>query len=292
MGGTIAGGIIVLRHRSLPLIAAFVALTCALPGAWAQGLATANLPCAEPWPPGTELVSAEARVWDGGNITWAVVGRASVGQDLEGQVTLFYMDTSGDDAIAGTVRDSRAFLAGLNFKWLAHRDENVTVSVIPGVEMPLDDMEGTNTDLPATAVSDDIIPVLSVPIAWDSGDGTVVTVVPRYVGFDEAPEVAGTTIPGFGDVFAIGASVRHRQEQYAVHADAQVVLEGGNTIDPADNSITDDLVWSAGATWFAPEADWQVDLFATNAAGPTAATSIIAAPDQSVGIGVRVGGAF
>ncbi len=287
------GGIIVPRFGRLYLVAALVAAMCApLACAWAEGFGTANLPDAEPWQSDTQLLSGEIRLWAGDNQTYALRGLSRVGTDLDAELTLFTMDTSGEDAIAGTVRASRATLIGLNFKWLAHRDERLTVSVIPGVEFPIGDMEGTNTTIPATAISDDIIPVLSVPIQWRSEQGILVTLVPRYIGFDEAPAVGAQTIEGFNDVIAIGAGAWYGRGRFALHADAQVVLEGGNTIDPANNRVTDDLVWSAGGAWSPEAGDWQVDLFATNAAGPTAATSIIATPDQSVGVGVRVSGEF
>ncbi|MFW6156685.1 MAG: hypothetical protein ACOC7J_05150 [Armatimonadota bacterium] len=257
------------------------------------GYGTPNLQCAEPWAEDSTLVWGEVRSWEAENWTFAAGARTRTGEDMDAELTLFTMDTSGEDRINEVVRDSEATLLGLNFKWVAHRKDQMTIAVIPGVEVPIGDMEGTNTQIPATAVSDDIIPVLAIPLEFISDRGTVFRVVPRYVGFDEAPRVdADTTINGFGDLFALAAGALHETEQFSLMADVAVVLEGDNSIDVATNAPTDELVWSAGGAWHAEDNDYRVDAFLTNAAGPTAATSIIATPDQSVGLGLRVSGEF
>lgn len=274
------------------VVAAALIVVCAA-GAWAQ-FNTANLPTAEPWQSEGTLATGEIRFFEGNQTYAASVRSGRAGQDMDVELSLFYMDTSGEEAVAGTVRDSEALLLGLNLKWLARREGNMTVSVIPGLEYPLDDMEGTNTDIPATATSDDIIPVLTIPVEWRLEDGTRLTVAPRYVGFDEAPEfAAGETIAGFGDVIAVAGSVVHPCRGYLLHGDLAVVLDGDNSINENTNQPTDELVWSAGATWLGEEgSDYTVTLFATNAAGPTAATSIIAAPGDSVAVGLRATNEF
>jgi len=270
---------------------------------WAQGtmpidgmvpsIGTPNLPCAEPQPEGSTLVWGEGRVWEGDNWTCAVGARTNVGDDADLEITFFNLDTLGDDPIGGAVRDSEATLLGLNFKWVANRSDSMTISVIPGAEFPLDDMKGTNTAVPATAISDEIIPVLSVPLEFLTEDGTIIRAVPRYVGFDDRPRLAdGTTIAGFGDVLALGVGVLHQAADFSVMGDVVLILDGDNSIDEVTNLPTDELVWSAGGSWHGEASPVRVDLFVTNAAGPTGASSIIATPDQSIGIGLRVGGEF
>jgi len=257
---------------------------------------TANLPGADPYQgPGT-LGSVEARFFDTDNQTWALEVLWPVGRDLDEEIdygfSLFYMDTSGEDPIAGTIRDSEAWLLGARMRWLAHRGDGYTVAVIPGIEYPLNDMEGTNTAIPLTATSDDLILTLSIPVQVQVAPRTNVLVMPRYIGFDEAPKVGDGTIDGFGDVVAISAGVVHEIEGFVLHADAQVVVEGQNSINESTNALEDDLAWSAGATWVRDDGDLWIDLFATNVAGPTPATSIIATPDQSIGVGIRATGRF
>ena len=117
--------------------------------------------------------------------------------------------------------------------------------------------------------------------------------MPRYVGFDDRPRLGdGTTIAGFGDVIAVGIGVLHEAEEFSVVGDLVLVVDGDNSIDEVTNLPTDELVWSAGGSWHGEESSVRVDLFVTNAAGPTGASSIIATPDQSVGVGLRVSGEF
>lgn len=278
-------------RRYLYLLVGLMAMAGLAQLAAADGYGTANLPTAEPWQSSSVLVSGEARFWEG-NQTWAARARTRVGQDMDAELTLFTMSISGEDPIAGAVRDSDATLLGANFKWLAWQNGDVTISVIPGLEVPLGDLEGTNTALPLSAVADDVIPVLSVPVQFAPFDGIVPTAVLRYVGFEESPRVAGGgTIPGFGDTLALGGSAYRRFEEYALWADLQFVLTGNNTIDENTNAVTDEIVWSVGASWFAAQ-NWKVDLFATTAAGPTAVMSLLGAPDDSIAIGIGASGTF
>jgi hypothetical protein len=291
------------RLGHLLVIAAVVLLT-SISGAWAQGYGalmdemsptsynTANLQTAEPWPEGSTLLYGDVRTWEGDNWTFSAAARTNVGEDMDAEVTLFHMDTSGEDPIAGAVRDSEATLLGLNFKWVAYRGDDLTISVIPGAEFPIDDMEGTNTAIPATATSDDIIPTITVPFEFTSEAGTIYRVGPRYIGFDEAPQVGDATIDGFGDVIALAGGATHDFGEYSLLGDLAIVLAGDNSIDENTNAPTDEFVWSLGGAWHPEDNDVRVDLFVTNAAGPTAASSIIATPDSSVGVGVRVSGEF
>lgn len=279
------------RSLCLPFTVAFIAVLAAFGPAAADDLSTANLPTALPWQSPQVLVSGEARLWEG-NQTWAARARTRAGQDMDAELTLFTMSIRGEDAIAGAVRDSDATLVGANFKWLAWQNDAVTISVIPGVEVPIGDMEGTNTALLATALSDELIPVFSVPATYQAGDDTSLTLAVRYVGYDESPEVAGGgTITGFGDTLALGGAVYRRERDYALWADLQMVLIGANTIDEDTNAVTREMVWAIGGSWFTRDG-YKVDVFATTAAGPTAATSLIGAPDGSVAFGIGASGPF
>ncbi|GEM_PF-4749828 len=291
------------RSGRLHCLVVVVVALLSLGPAWAQygmmdgdgpsALGTPNLPGVEPQGKGSTSVWGEARVWEGDNWTFAAGVRANVGEDSDVELTIFNLDTSGEDAINGAVRDSEATLIGLNYRWVAFRNERVSLAVIPGAEFPIDDMEGTNTAIPATAMSGDLIPLISLPVEHVLADGTILRVVPRYVGFDDNPELAnGTTIEGFGDVIGLGFGLRRQIEEFAVMGDVTVILDGNNSIDENTNEPTDEFVWSAGGSWQGVDSPVRVDLFVTNAAGPTGASSIIATPDQSVGIGLRVSGEF
>ncbi len=288
-------GASILRH-SLTAVAV-LALLASSGVAWAESYNTPNLPSAEPYQQEGGVGGGELRLFNGdGNQTFAAGVRVRAGEETEAEFTIFTMDTSGEDPIADVVRDSTATLVGLSFKWLAYQEASnsgqTTVSVMPGFEIPIGNLEGTNTEIPATALSDDVIPTISVPVEWMNARGTRLKLVPRYIGFDDSPSVGDETIDGFGDVFAVGFGVSHPLGEYSAMGDVQLVLTGENSIDDATNDPTSDFVWSVGGSWQPEDDDVRVDAFLTNAAGPTAATSIIATPDQSIGLGLRVSGEF
>lgn len=283
------------------VVVALLVSTCAV---WAQGygmsvdmdemtelkFSNTNVPGAQPWPHDGAQWWGELRTWEGENWTYSAGARVAAGEESDVELTLFHMDTDSGDPIGTEVVESQATLLGLNYRWLAYESDALTISVIPGAEYPLDDMEGNRE---GSAISDELIPTVSVPFEFVNKNGTIFRVVPRYVGFDETPSVAAdTTIDGFGDVFALAGGVVHPMDQFSLSGDLALILEGDNSIDENTNEPTDEFIWAAGGSWQKQEDDLRVDLFVTNAIGPTAATSLISTPDQSVGVGLRVSGEF
>ncbi len=295
------------RSRYFCFVTVVIVLAlCSFGAAWGQGYGvtayegtpaesygTPNLPCATAWAAEEMYGWVEGRFFDGDNYPLAAGLRAAVGESSEAQLTLWTMDTSGKDPISGVVRQSEGTLLGLNYKWLAHKTERVTVSVMPGFDYPIQDLEATNTNTGDTASSDELIPVVSVPIEWQGRDGVSYRVVPRYVGFDnKLDNSAGDAIDGFGDCIALGAGVLYEDVEYSLMADVQVPISGDNAIDDATNTPTDEVVWSAGGAWHGADSDVRIEATLTNAFGPTGATSLMATPDQSVGVGIRVSSVF
>ena len=258
---------------------------------------TANLPPAIPWAADETLVWGEVRMFGGSDHTLSAGLRAGVGEGSEGQFTVIRLEGSGEDAAGNTIK-STGTLIGLDYKWLAHQDERMTVSVVPGLEYPIERLKSENQTIGGSATSDRFIPVFSVPLEWQLENGTILSVVPRYVGFDSAPRnwrADGTqdgTVDGFGQVIAIGVGVLHQDIEYSLMADLQVPIAGDNSIDIATNTPTREIVWSAGGSWHGDGSSARVDLFATNAFGPTAASSMMATADNNVGFGLRVSGEF
>ena len=127
----------------------------------------------------------------------------------------------------------------------------------------------------------------------DRNEDILLLFEPKIVWFDdELPVTGGGTIPGFGEVVMIGGGFRWTVAgDTDLVADAAYPVSESNTINEETNALDEDVVWSAGIS-HRLDGDWTIDVFATNAAGPTMPTSAIAAPDQSVGVGVCVGGSW
>lgn len=261
---------------------------------WAQQ-GTPNLPSAVPWQADEINLTGEARFFEGsGNETLAVSLRGRMGLGSEAEICYFTMDTKGEDPINEIVRRSEADLVALTFKWLV-RGGARRVAVRAGMEVPVSSRPtGTNTDSGAFAAQGSVIPTLSLPLEWGDRASTLFIIEPKAVWFrDNIPNSIGGVTPGFGDVIVLGAGFCHNLGKFTLVADAAVPLAGDNSIDKNTNLVTDEVVWAAGVSWdVGGQHDLSIDVFSTSAAGPTPATSIIAAPDQSGALGISVSGEF
>ncbi|MEA3402518.1 MAG: hypothetical protein U9R79_14870 [Armatimonadota bacterium] len=255
---------------------------------------TPNWASAHPWHGESIEAAGQVRVWEGdGNETVSVGVRGAMGENADARVQYFVMDTEGDDPINASLRRSKLGVLAFTFTWPVTEGDYM-VSVQPGFEFITAGMRGTSAVTGQSAVSDDVVTTLAVPVELAWSDSTRLIVGPKAACYGSTARTTfGTSIDSFGTIVALGGGVVHDFGTWELFGDAAAVVEGNNTINETTNLVDDDFVWSAGARWQTggPE-DWVVDLFATNAAGPTAATSLLAAPDQSVGVGLRVGRAF
>lgn len=67
------------------------------------------------------------------------------------------------------------------------------------------------------------------------------------------------------------------------------LVKGYNVINEEFNTPDNTLVWSAGGNWaFGGASNACLSVYATNSMGPTLGSSIIAAPDDSIALGVAL----
>lgn len=261
--------------------------------AWAQE-GTPNLSSAVPWQAEKSQVTGEVRLFEGsGNATVAISLRGAVEEGMDAELCYFTMDTEGEGAINNAVRRSEMDLVVVNLKW-AVSGGSPKVAVQPGLEMPRSAPTGTNAATGGFAAQRAVIPTLSVPMEWGDPAGLLLILQPKAAWFkSNIPDSTGGITEGFGHVLALGVGVVYNAGAFRLIGDATTVLSGDNSIDEATNNVTDDLVWSAGASVDAGgRYDLTISVFATNAFGPTPATSLLATPDQSIGTGVCVSGEF
>ncbi len=278
-----------------------LAVAAAIPLALAQ-TGTPNLPSAYIWDGAKKAVwDADARCWeDSSNVTWYIGLRGRVTERTEATLGIYSMDDMGADPIGGqnnsisAIRISRYRALNAQFKVRLNEDDDPAVSLIFGADFPLHKPRGTNRLTGGTAYSRGPIFTLAIPVQWgDDHSRTTWMLVPKMACFDSLAVVWGDgLIKNFGTVIAIGAGVIHRlSTHWAIFADITAILDGDNTIDVPTNTVEDEPVWAAGVRWKAGRTT-NVEAFATNAAGPTGATSLIGAPDNSVGFGLRLTSEF
>lgn len=258
------------------------------------GAATAQtgswgIPAATPWISDDWQLSGEARFFEDDNETWGVFVRGAIGPDAEGTVGYFDWDVTGEDPINGAVRRSDMSAVIVDLKFLLS-DGSPRVALRVGGDLKVGSATGTNTATGASAFLDGPVPTVSLPIEFGNPDGLLWILEPKVIWFGtRMPTTTGQPIEGFGTTIMVGGAVRYPVGgDMTLMADAAYPVNDSNSIDDVTNAVTEELAWSAGV-----EADlgsgWDVGVFATTAAGPTPATSAIAAPDQSIGAGVRVG---
>ncbi|MFW5866718.1 MAG: hypothetical protein ACOCX2_02805 [Armatimonadota bacterium] len=268
-----------------------VAATIAAGTATAQ-TGTWDIPSATTVDDAQTRVFTDVRLFEEDNETWGVFVRGGFDDNGEATFGYFDWDVTGEDPINGAVR--RSNMSGLvaDIKWLL-RDRSPRIAVRGGADLPVGDATGANTETGGTAFMRGAVPTVSVPIEFGDPDGILWILEPKVVWFDTLmPSNVGPPVDSFGTTVMIGGGVRYPVGgNLTFVADAAYPVDGSNTIDDATNTVTEELAWSAGVS-AELGSGWDAGVFATTAAGPTPATSSIAAPDQSIGLGVNLGKAW
>lgn len=302
-----------MRRLHVTLLALAVTVLAAMllaPAVTAQE-GTPNLATAQTWQ-GEDIVwQGQARIWPGSeNVNWELGFRGRVNDETEATLTYFAMDNLGEGPIGGggdsmsalRASDWRLLTLGMKWQWWGDTDSYL-ISFYPALEWSTHRPTGTNTVLGASAWGENLVPSVGFPIQWDRGKTSYI-VEPKVVWFESRLPVSGLraagvvaddgTIAGFGTVFAVGVGMIHQlgSKSHFI-GDFTAVLGGENAINENTNEPEDEFVWSAGVRWTSGRDKTRtLDLFATNAAGSTTATSVLAAPDNGVGIGARLGYQF
>ncbi|MGI5819671.1 MAG: hypothetical protein ACOX9R_16430 [Armatimonadota bacterium] len=257
-------------------------------GAATAQVGTWGIPSASTWAEDQSQVFGEARFFDDDNQTWGVFLRGGFDDNGEAIFGYFDWEVTGEDPISGAVRKSEMSAVVVDLKWLL-RDTTPRIALRAGADLNVGRATGTNTLTGASAFMTGAIPTVSLPIEFGNPEGTLFVIEPKVVWFDTwMPTTLGAPIEGFGTAVMIGGGVRYPiSNRVTLIVDAAYPINDSNSINDVTNEVTEELAWSAGIS-----ADlgsgWDADVFATTAAGPTPATSAIATPDQSIGLGVRV----
>lgn len=287
------------RRKSYPLAVSAIFVCLVMVGlgtGWAQGAGTPNLvPAAVHEGSTTGIV--DVRFFEGsGNETISIGFKGEMGKKSDASIMFLDLDNVGKDPISGVVRRSDLQLLALNWKWeFSSVDKGWGISFMPGFELATGGPRGTNSSTNAWAENDSFIPTLAVPMQKNAGSWTWL-VQPKAAWWDSNWSTSGgSTIEGFGSVVGIGLGATKRiGSRFTISADVTPIVSGSNTINKNTNEVDDDVVWGGALTWHCQRSSrpTNVTIFGTNAAGPTVATSLIAAPDNSTCFGVRVERAF
>jgi len=241
----------------------------------------------------------DGRDWDGSNDT--ITGTVEYGLSDRLNLGVGYVDfaNEGEALIAGALRASDLSGPAVWAKWVGRpvdaENDRWGWSVVPGLEIL--DIQGTNTVIGASAGDTETVFTLEVPIGIPDGD-VLWIVNPKLAVFPDTEPVTGpigialpAAVDSFGTVVGLGLGVVApigTGGNWHVYGDVTPILTGDNSIDDVTNTPGIQLPWTVGFRRHVDVAkDSYVDLFVTNCAGGTTASSLIATPDRSVGYGVR-----
>lgn len=265
---------------------------------WAQ-VGTLHIPSAVPCPEDTVQLTGQVRAFeDSENLTYNVNARGGVAPNVDMSLGWFSMSSEGPEPIGGAVRRSELHLLTLGGLWQV-QSGNWRMALRGGGEFPVRTVKGINTELGLAAPQRQVIPFIAGVVEFGDPDRTVYLFEAKGVGWDADMAVEqltdgidtdqvdgdGAVVEGFGSLFIVGIGAVHNFGAGKVFADLAYPVSGENCINEETNAVEQALVWSLGGSYnFGGGNDLTLTVGLSNAAGPTAATSTLAAPGSSVGV--------
>ena len=198
----------------------------------------------------------------------------------------------GGDPILGVLRRSEREVLSLRFKHrLTGPRSSPAISLTSGADIAIDSATGMDTATSAVAFQDNFTPAVLGQIEWGATGSTMWQLAGQVAWWDQWCQTSlGSPIPGFGTVVAVGGGIcTPISQNLTLTGDVMVPVSGENVIDDATNLPDTQVTWSAGGTYgFGDPFNTTLSVYATNSMAPTLASSIIGAPDNSVGFGVTL----
>lgn len=221
------------------------------------------------------------------NSTFSLGFAAPISEDTEFSLAFSTINNTGADPIAGSLWMSDRTVLAPYLKRVFSTDGNVIFSLTAGADVALSQAKGTNGA--GSAYQNDFTPALRLQAGW--GDpGRVQWQLAAQVAFWNtwAATNIGGPIPGFGTVVGLGGGVSIPMgAKFTLVGDVMGIAMGDNVINSNTGNVDTQLIWSAGGNWqLGGPYSSVVKAFATNSMGPTVASSLIGAPDNSVGLGL------
>ncbi len=301
-----------MRSLVVAICAAGIIAVLVLPAVYAQD-GTPNLGTAQIENADGNRWFIEVRGFDTGdpvadwkdNRTQSIGFRAPINDNTE--FSLIYSDARG----SGTDRNfpmimhandvvdmSRKVLSPAIKRRFTSRAASCALALSIGADVAVETSYQLNLDTGQRSEEDDFTPAARLQAEWGA---------PGRVQYQLAAQVAvwnswrgtnmGYAIPGFETVAAVGAGLIYPINccrwpfggKIAFVGDVMFPVSGYNVINEDSGNLDDRIVWSYGGNWeFGDRANTILSLYATNALGPTLGSSIIGAPEDTIGVGGRL----
>jgi len=237
---------------------------------------------------------AEGRIFDvdndtqdwSDNTTFSLGFASPINEKTEFNLAVSSINNTGSAPINGSLRVSDRTVLAPYVKRVFSTDGSSTVALTIGADVALSQAKGSSTG--GSAYQDDFTPAAKLQLEWGKA-GQVQWQLAAQVAFWDTFVGTNTqaVIPGFGTVIAVGGGVCVPMgAKLTLVGDVMGIVDGDNAVNSATGALDNELIWSAGGNWLlgGPNSA-AIKIFASNAMGPTAATSVIGTPDNSVGFG-------
>lgn len=272
-------------------IAALILLASALAAAPGDG---PNLAVPASLEAGTWSIEGDFRFFDGGNTTSGFQITYGTSDNSEAAISFVTFDNEGPDPILTALRRSELDMLTFSFRLVGSEIEDHDWGFAGqfDLEVPLT-WRGTNLATGEFAETDSSIVALSLIIGRKWCDRLTVRTQPKLVFFrDDIPNSLGGSTESFGTVLAVtSGGTLELSDNCALFADWTNTWAGDNAISHRTNRPAERIVWTVGGRIQSDDGDKWVELYVTNGAGLTTATSVIAAPDDEA-FSIRTGIAF
>ena len=223
------------------------------------------------------------------NTTLSIGFMSPINAKTEFALTYSDLSNAGANPIGGAIRISKRRVLAPYVKRCFSNAGSSTVAVTLGADVALKTTEGLNGI--AAAYQDDFTPAAKLQVEWGKPGATQWQLAAQVALWDKwCATNLGPAIRGFDTVVAIGGGVSVPfGSRLTLVGDVMSIIEGDNVINETTNLVDNQVIWSAGGNWMLGGSYTTcLSVFATNAMGPTPASSIIGAPDNSVGLGLAL----
>lgn len=226
------------------------------------------------------------------NSTFSLGFNSPINEKTDFTLTYSGYSGSGPDEVNEAIRDSeRKVISPVVKRLITGADSKAAVAFSLGADIALSQIKAVNTNSGEEAYQDNFTPAAKLQIEWGKPGATQFQIAGQVAFWDTLCETSvGSPIPGFGTVVAVGGGIsKPFGKKLTLVGDCMGLVKGYNVINEEFNTPDNTLVWSAGGNWaFGGASNACLSVYATNSMGPTLGSSIIAAPDDSIALGVAL----
>jgi hypothetical protein len=243
---------------------------------------------------GKWCLQSDFRFFEGDNTTSSFKLTYGTADNSETSLGFVTFDNTGPDPIAGALRRSELDMLTFSYRLIGQEAEGSRWGIGGqfDLEIPFT-WRGTNLATGARAETDDSILAISLLLDHRACDKLALRTQPKLVFFrDTIPDSLGGDTKSFGTVLAVtSGGTLELSDRWWLFADWTNVWAGDNAISQRSGLPADRTLWTAGARLQSPDGTKWIELYMTNAAGLSTATSVIGAPEDEA-ISLRAGIAF